>query len=120
MVSTPSGNKEGSSYKSFSKKELQEYQEVQTWLRTVSSSSSKIYLNALKDFCSWCGKSPKELILERDREKDNPDPNKRTGIKNLILDFRKHLEKQGYAQKPLTQEMELFVVSFQQFWVQVG
>ena len=87
--------------KFFSKEQLQEFIEVQTWLRTVSPHSSKIYLNALKDFCNWCRKSPKELILERDREKDDPDPNKRTGIKNLILDFRKHLEKQGYAPKTI-------------------
>ncbi len=101
VVSTPRENKEAGSYKVFSKEQLQEYVEVQTWLRAVSPHSSNIYLNALKDFCSWCGKSPKELILERDREKDNPDPNKRTGIKNLILDFRKHLEKQGYAPKTI-------------------
>ena len=101
MISTPSKNKETSSYKTFSKEQLKEFVEVQTWLRTVSPHSSNIYLNALKDFCSWCGKSPKELILERDGEKDNPDPNKRTGIKNLILDFRTHLEKQGYAPKTI-------------------
>lgn len=100
-ITVPSKNKEGSSFKTFSKEKLKEFVEVQTWLRTVSPHSSNIYLNALKDFCSWCGKSPKELILERDREKDNPDPNKRTGIKNLILDFRKHLEKQGYAPKTI-------------------
>jgi len=87
--------------KFFSKRQLQKYVEVQTWLRTVSSPSGNLYLNVLKDFCSWCGKNPKELILERDQEKDNPDPNKRTGIKNLILDFRTHLEKQGYAPKTI-------------------
>lgn len=95
MTIKPQGQIEGNRYKTFSKKQLKEYVEVQTWLRAVSPHSNNIYLNALKDFCSWCGKSPKELILERDREKDNPDPNKRTGIKNLILDFRKHLEKQA-------------------------
>jgi integrase/recombinase XerD len=101
MTIKPHTNEERSGYKVFSKEELKEFVEVQTWLKTVSPHSSNIYLNALKDFCSWCGKSPKELILERDREKDNPDPNKRTGIKNLILDFRVHLEKQGYAPKTI-------------------
>ena len=101
MVSTPSENKETSSYKAFSKKQLQEYQEVQTWLRTISSQSGVIYLNALKKFCEWCGKDPHKLILQRDKELKNDDPNNRTGIRDLLLDFRHHLEHMGLAPKTI-------------------
>jgi len=80
---------------------IEDYPEVQTWLRTVSSSTGRSYLRALKTFCEWCGKTPKELILQRDKEKNDPDPNKRNGIRNLILDFRKHLEEKGRAPKTI-------------------
>jgi len=88
-------------YKTFSEKQLREFQEVQTWLRTVSEKSGKQYLHAFKNFCNFCGKNPKQLILERDKEIRNSDPNNRTGIRDLILDFRKYLEKEGYAPKSI-------------------
>jgi len=88
-------------YKTFSEKQLLEFQEVQTWLRTVSEKSGKQYLHALKNFCNFCGKNPKQLILERDNEIKNSDPNNRTGIRDLILDFRKYLEKESYAPKSI-------------------
>ena len=91
MTIKPRGQIEGSRYKSFSKKQLQEYREVETWLKTISSQSGVIYLNALKKFCEWCGKNPQELILQRDRELKNDDPNDRTGIRDLMLDFIHHL-----------------------------
>ena len=71
MAIKPQREIEASRYKSFSKKQLQEYQEVETWLKTISSQSGVIYLNALKKFCEWCGKNPQELILQRDRELKN-------------------------------------------------
>ncbi|MFQ5975104.1 MAG: tyrosine-type recombinase/integrase [Candidatus Hydrothermarchaeales archaeon] len=80
---------------------IEEYQEVQTWLKMVSKNSSKSYLSALKKFCEFCGKTPNQLILERDKELRNPDPNSRTGIRDLILDFRTYLEKEGYAPKTI-------------------
>lgn len=80
--------------------ELEKFQEVQTWLKTVSPITAKGYLKALSEFCNWCGKDPRQLILERDKEKNNPDPNKRVGTRNLILDFRKFLEKK-YAPKTI-------------------
>ena len=101
MVSTPSENKEAGSYKSFSKNQLQEFTEVQTWLKTISLQSGMIYLNALKKFCEWCGKDPHELILQRDQELKNDDPNNRTGIRDLVLDFRHHLEHTGLAPKTI-------------------
>jgi integrase len=88
-------------YKTFSEKQLREFQEVQTWLRTVSENSGKYYLHAFRNFCNFCGKNPKQLILERDKEIRNSDPNNRTGIRDLILDFRKYLEKEGYAPKSI-------------------
>jgi integrase len=88
-------------YKTFSEKQLREFQEVQTWLRTVSEKSGKQYLHALKNFCNFCGKNPKQLIIKRDNEIKNSDPNNRTGIRDLILDFRKYLEKEGYAPKSI-------------------
>jgi len=60
-----------------------------------------IYLNALKKFCEWCGKNPQELILQRDRELKNDDPNNRTGIRDLLLDFRHHLEHRDLAPKTI-------------------
>ena len=101
MVSTPSANKEASRYKSFSKKQLQEFQEVETWLKTISLQSGVIYLNALKKFCEWCGKNPQELILQRDGELKNDNPNNRTGIRDLLLDFRHHMENLGMAPKTI-------------------
>lgn len=81
--------------------ELEKYQEVQTWLRTVSEGTGKQYLKVLEKFCDWCGKNPHQLIMERDQERKNPDPNQRTGIKNLVLDFRKFLGEEGYAPKTI-------------------
>jgi len=76
---------------------IEKYHEVKTWLRTVTPTTQEYYLSALKKFCNWCGKNPHQLIMERDEENDHPDPNKRTRTKNLILDFRKFLEKEGYS-----------------------
>ena len=73
--------------------DIEKYPEVQTWLKTVSSTTRTNYLRALTKFCNWCGKDPHGLIIERDRERDNPNPNERVGTRNLILDFRKFLEK---------------------------
>lgn len=88
-------------YKAFSEKQLLEYPEVQTWLRTVSEGTSKLYIKCLEKFCNWSKKSPKQLILDRDKELKSSNPNGRTGTRNLILDFRKHLEEQGYAPKSI-------------------
>lgn len=93
-----------SEYKSYGNKKidlqkLQEYPEVQTWLKTIGKSSVNLYLNALKKFCEFSGKNPHELILLRDKETRNPDPNSRTGIGDLIFDFRRYLEKEQYAPK---------------------
>lgn len=88
-------------FKGFSEKELLEYPEVQTWLRTVSERSGKLYIKCLEKFCNWCKKSPKQLILDRDRELKSSNPNGRTEIRNLILDFRKYIEQEGYAPKSI-------------------
>jgi len=101
MLSTPSENKETSSYKSFSKNQLQDYQEVETWLKTIGKSSVNLYLNALKKFCEFSGKNPHELIIIRDKETRNSTPNNRTGLRDLVLDFRVYLEKEGYAPKTI-------------------
>ena len=85
----------------FSLEKLQEYEEVKTWLKTVSESSRRLYLHALRHFCEFCNKDPKELIFMRDKEIRNPDPNSRSGVRNLILDFREYLEKEGYAPKTI-------------------
>jgi len=85
----------------FSLEKLQEYEEVKTWLKTVSESSRRLYLHALRHFCEFCNKDPKELIFMRDKEIRNPDPNSRSGVRNLILDFREYLEKEGYVPKTI-------------------
>ena len=100
-ITAPSENKESSSYKVFSKNQLQEFVEVQTWLKTIGKSSVNLYLNALKKFCEFSGRNPCELILLRDKETRNPDPNSRTGVRDLIFDFRCYLEKENYAPKTI-------------------
>ena len=47
MVSTPSKNKEASGYKSFSREQLKEFTEVQTWLKTIAPQSAVVYLGAI-------------------------------------------------------------------------
>ncbi|KXB01928.1 hypothetical protein AKJ45_00915 [candidate division MSBL1 archaeon SCGC-AAA261F19] len=96
-VNSKNNQAERSKEDEFTKSDLKRYEEVQTWLRTVSESTRSSYLNALKKLCNWCGRNPHELIMDRDKEKDISDPNKRNRTKNLILDFRKHLENEGYA-----------------------
>jgi integrase len=81
--------------------ELESFPEVQTWLRTVSPSTRTSYLSTFRKFCDFCGKDPNQLVLERDKETKNPDPNSRTGIRDLILEFREYLEKEGYAPKTI-------------------
>lgn len=83
------------------KSEIESYQEVQTWLRTVSEKSRPLYLSALRRFCEFAGKKPDELIKQRDEELKNNDHNNRTGIRDLILDFRTYLEKEQYAGKTI-------------------
>jgi len=101
MTIKPRGQIEGSRYKSFSKKQLQEFQEVETWLKNIGLSSHNVYLSALRKLCSWCGKDPHELILQRDQELRNDDPIGRNGIRDMVLDFRHYLENQGYAPKTI-------------------
>jgi site-specific recombinase XerD len=94
-------NKEASGYKSFSRDQLKEFTEVQTWLKTIAHQSAVVYLGAIQRFCNWCGKDPSELILQRDKELKNDDPNNRTGIRDLLLDFRRHLEHKGLSPKTI-------------------
>ena len=99
MATPTEKNEVNNKYKDF--KELRRCQEVQTWIRTVGESSVSVYINALKKFCDFSGKDPKELILMRDKETRNPDPNSRTGARDLILDFRRYLEMEKYAPKTI-------------------
>jgi hypothetical protein len=91
-------------YKSYGNKKralqkLQEYPELQTWLKTIGNSSVNLYLNALKKFCEFSWENPSEHILLRNKETRNPDPNSRTRVRDLIFDFRTYLEKEEYAPK---------------------
>lgn len=81
----------------FLKEDLKEFEDVKTWLRTVSKSTRGGYLNSLKKFCNWSGKDPHKLIMNRDEEKNISDSNKRNRTGALILDFREHPEDEGYA-----------------------
>jgi len=101
MAIKPQEQIEGSRYKSFSKKQLQEFQEVETWLKNIGQTSHNVYLSALRKLCSWCGKDPHELIMERDQEIKSDDPIMRNGIRDLVLDFRHYLENQNYAPKTI-------------------
>ena len=97
---TPTEKDKGNrKYKDF--ESLKRYTEVQTWLRTISESSVPMYLNALKKFCDFSRRNPPALILMRDNEMKNSDPNSRTGIRDLVLDFRIYLEREGYAPKTI-------------------
>ena len=74
---------------------------MQTWLKIIGKSSAGLYLNALKKFCDFSEKNPHELILMRDKETRNSDPNSRTGVRDLILDFRRYLETEKYSPKTI-------------------
>ena len=76
---------------------IESYQEVQTWLKTVSKRTRLLYLSSLRLFCEFSGKNPSDLIRQRDSELKYKDHNSRTGIRDLILDFRVYLEKEEYA-----------------------
>lgn len=83
------------------RKSIEQYTEVQTWLRTVSEQSRNMYLSTLKRFCEFSGKTPGELIEQRDTEIRNKNHNNRTGMRDLVLDFRTYLGKEGYAHKSI-------------------
>jgi integrase len=67
----------------------------------VSKRTVPLYISALEAFCEFSGKTPSELIKQRDDELRSDDHNNRTGIRNLILDFRVYLEKGKYAPKTI-------------------
>ena len=101
MVSTPRSKIKDIGYKTFSNKQLEEYVEVQTWLKNIGQSSRNVYLSALRRFCNWCGKNPHMLIIDRDHEIHSDDPLSRNKTRDMLLDFRQHLEKRGYAPKTI-------------------
>jgi site-specific recombinase XerD len=101
VVSTPRGKIKDDSYKTFSNKQLEEYMEVQTWLKNIGKTSRNVYLSALRRFCNWSGKNPHILIIDRDHEIHSDDPLNRNKTRDLLLDFRQHLEKTGYAPKTI-------------------
>lgn len=70
---------------------------MQTWLKTVSEKTGHWYAVVLRRFCEFSGKNPSELIRQRDLELKQTDPNGRTGIRDLILDYRAYLEKEEYS-----------------------
>jgi len=85
----------------FTRAEIERFPEVQTWLKTVSPPTRGGYLSVLKKLCGFSGNTPTQLILERNNEMTNNDPNSRTGIRDLILDFREYLKREGYAPKTI-------------------
>jgi hypothetical protein len=63
----------------------------------VSENTRNWYASALRRFCEFSGKNPSEMIRQRDLELKQVEPNGRTGIRDLILDFRAYLEKEEYS-----------------------
>ncbi|MDG6218120.1 MAG: site-specific integrase [Candidatus Thermoplasmatota archaeon] len=102
MLSTPKRLNETNSYKTFSKTQLKKFPEVETWLKNISDKSHPVYLRALQRFCNWHGKNPRELIIQRDQELHHDNPNERHHTRDLILDFRHHLEHSGLAPKTIS------------------
>jgi integrase len=88
-------------YKCYSQNELTKYEEVQTWLKTVSETTQIYYKRAIQQYCNWIGKNPKELILMRDKETRSKNPIERNNTRDLLIEFRKHLEGYGYAPKTI-------------------
>ncbi len=88
-------------YKCYSQKQLLTHLEVSSWLNTVSKSSQKYYIRAIELFCNWCGKNPSQLILDRDKEVKSDNPIERNNTRDMIIEFRKQLEKMGYAPKSI-------------------
>ncbi|MGQ9611181.1 MAG: tyrosine-type recombinase/integrase [bacterium] len=88
-------------YKSYSRKELQNYLEVGAWLNTVSKSSQSYYVRAIELYCNWSGKNPSQLITDRDKELKSDNPIDRNNTRDRIIEFRKYLEGYGYAPKSI-------------------
>jgi integrase/recombinase XerD len=88
-------------YKCFSRKELYGYQEVDSWLKTISKSSRNYYIRTIEVFCNWCGRDPHTLIINRDKEVKSDNPIDRNNTRDLIIDFRKYLESLDYAPKSI-------------------
>ena len=86
---------------SIGKIELMKFEEVSMWPSTVSERSRTRYLSSLIVFCSFAGKDPAQLIRQRDRELRLSDYKERTGIRDMLLEFRTNLEKSGYAPKTI-------------------
>ena len=85
----------------FTEKQLLQNSKVQSWLKTVSERTRTGYLNALTKFCNFTKKSPDELINERHKEILDTNLDETNGIRDSVLDFRKHLEKQKSAPKTI-------------------
>lgn len=98
MTKTPQRKENGTRIK---KNGIERFQEVQTWLKTISENSRPLYLSALRKFCDFSNKNPAELIDLRDRETRSEDRNHRTELRDLVLDFRSYLGKEEYAPKTI-------------------
>lgn len=82
------------------KEEIENFQEVQIWLKSVSENSRQHYIYAMKKFCEFSGLMPNEIITLRVNELGNRIKNT-SNIHDLILGFRLYLEKKGYAAKTI-------------------
>jgi len=89
--------------------ELKKESSVIEWFNIINPTINTIrtYLNALQAYTEFTGKTPEELIDEAEQEiSDGILPRKRK-IKRYIIDFRKHLQENGLADKSVQGYMEV-------------
>ena len=67
----------------------------------MSKKNVPLYISGLEAFCEFSGRDPSELIKQRDDELRSDGHNNRTGISDLILDFRVYLEKEKFPPKTI-------------------
>ncbi len=89
--------------------ELKKESSVIEWFNIINPTINTIrtYLNALQAYTEFTGKTPEELIDEAEQEiSDGILPRKRK-IKRYIIDFRKHLQENGLADKSVQGYLEV-------------
>jgi integrase len=73
---------------------------VRRWFQQISAKENtrKNYLSAINKFCSFTGKTPKQLLTEADDEERDGVKMRDRNVKMYILDFKDHLDEQGLAE----------------------
>lgn len=87
---------------------------VANWLLSIDASTNteRNYLQAIKAFCEFTGKTPDELILEAEQEVKSGLLMRQRHIKTYLISFKKSLQDKGLA--PMT--VKAYVSGVQSFY----